>query len=102
MYDLHLKTDESRRFGVSDPQFELGSSWLVQTSSGATKTLGAFVSMVEISLVDAMGLGKGHWVSKGKVLPVGFHSLIGTTLKLVILVKGHCSPKVNFLPVGFH
>lgn len=102
LYDLHLKTDERREFVVSDPQYKLGSSWLVQTNSGATKTLGAFVSMVEISLVDTMGLVKGHWASKGKVLPVGFQFLIGTTLELVILVKGHCSPKVNFLPVGFH
>ena len=102
MYDMHLKTDERREFGVPDPQFRLGSSWLVQTNSGATETLGAFVSMVEISLDDATGLLKGHWVTKGKVLPVGFHSLIGTTLELVILVKGHYSPKANFLPVGFH
>ena len=60
MYDLHLKTDERREFGVPDPQFELGSSWLEQTNSGATETLGSFVSMVEVSLVDAMGLVKGH------------------------------------------
>ena len=65
-YDLHLEKDESRKFGVSDPQFELDSSWLVQTSSGATETLGAFISMVEISLVDAMGLVKGHRSPKGK------------------------------------
>lgn len=95
LYDLHLKTDEKREFGVPDPQFRLGSSWLVQTNSGVTETLGALVSMVEISLVDAMGLVKGHWVSKGKVLPVGFHSLIGTALGMVILVKGQCSPSVN-------
>ena len=102
MYDLHLETDESRKFGVSDLQFELGSSWLEQTNSRAIETIGSFVSMVEDSLVEAMGLVEGHWVSKGKVLPVGFHFLMGTTLELVILVKGHCSPKVNFLPVGFH
>ena len=58
-YDLHLKTDERREFGVPDPQFKLGSSWLVQTNSGATETLGAFVSMVEVSLVEAVGLVKG-------------------------------------------
>lgn len=89
LYDLHLKTDEAREFGVPDPQFELGSSWLVQTNSGTTMALGAFVLMVEISLVDAMDLVKGYWASKGKVLPVGFHSLIDTALELGILVKGH-------------
>ena len=87
LYNLHLKTDERREFGVPDPQFKLGSSWLVLTNSGATETLGAFVSMVEISLDDATGLVKGHWVSNGKVLPVGFHSLMGTTLKGTVLLK---------------
>ena len=102
MYDLHLKVDERREFGVPNPQFKLGSSWLVQTNSRATETLGAFVSMVEISLVYAMGLVNGHWVFKGNVLPVGFHSLILTNLELVILVIEHSSPKVNILPIGFN
>ena len=52
-YDLHLNTYEKREFGVSDPQFKLGSYWLVQATSGATEALGALVSMVESSLVDA-------------------------------------------------
>ena len=102
MYDLPLNTYERREFGVPESQFKLGSCWLVQATSGATEALGAFVSMVESSLVDAVGLVKGHSASKGKILPVGFHFLIGTILELVILVKGHLSPNVNFLPVGFH
>ena len=60
LYDLHLKTDEAREFGVSDPQFELGSSWLVQTNIGTIVILGAFVSMMEIPLVEAMGLVVGY------------------------------------------
>ena len=101
-YDLHLKTDERREFGEPDPQLRLGSSWLVQTIFGAAETIGALVLTIGATLVDAMDLVKGHCVSKGITLPVGFHFLTGTTLGIVILVKGQCSPSVNVQPVGFH
>jgi hypothetical protein len=101
LYDLHLKTNERREFGVPDPQFKLGSSWLVQTISGVAKTIGALVLTTGATLVDAMDLVRGHFVSKRIILSVGFHSLTCTTLGMVILVKGQCSPSMNIRPVDF-
>ena len=56
------------------------SVWLAHTNSGTTEALG---TIVEPLLVDVMDLVKAHYVSRGKVLPVGLHSLTGTTLGLV-------------------
>ena len=75
---------------------QLGSVWLAHTIFGTMEAMG---TIVELLLVDALNLVTSQCVSRGSILPVGRHSLMGTTLELVNLVRGHFSLKVNFLPV---
>ena len=66
-YDLHLTTDKNGEFGVLDPQFKLGSSWLVGTEASFARVSVGVGMLVEVDLI------KGHCSPKVNFLPVGFH-----------------------------
>ena len=49
LYDLHLKRDERREFGVPDPQFKLGSSWLVGIEASFARVSVGVGMLVEVA-----------------------------------------------------
>ena len=72
MYDLHLNPDKGGYLKNVDPQVQLGSIWLVQAKTGDIEGAEFTEETAHIEVSDLVFV---HFVSMGKILPVGLHFL---------------------------